>query len=538
MSVVRTYCTVCGVGCPAAVTLDGDRVVSVEPDREHQQGGAFCAKGRAAPEIHTSLQRIDHPLMRTAPKGAADPGWRRATWNEALGTVAAKLRSIKDESGPRAVAFGRGTGSGTGLSPAEPWVQRLAAHYGSPNYLTNTHLCQWPRDGVAHHTDGVFPMPMPEVARSGAVLLWGHNPAATLLSLATEVVEARKRGVKLVVVDPRIVGLAAKADLVLQVRPGTDGALALAFVDVLITQRRYDDAFVRRWTNAPLLVREDDGRLLRAEDLAHSAIVEGAGPPTRFVATDGRRAIEYVPSTGRYAAEPALDAELTVELRDGGRVRCRTVFALLRETAAACGPARAAQITGVPEERIRAAVDLLVSNRPVSHYLWNGVVQHTNATQTCRAIEIFYALLGDFDRAGGNVVMGQARTRDIANASALSAEASRARLGLDERPLGPPAAPVGNVTAYDVFDAILDADPYRVRAVIAFGGNMLMNSGDTLRARGARAARVLRAGRSVPHADHRVRGCAAAGHVVPRGGHAGDPERGGPAPRARRAAGG
>src|SRR5687768_4019481 len=113
--VLRTYCSLCSVGCPAAVTISGEAVLKLEPDREHPQGGAVCAKGRAAPEIHANAGRLSHPMKRTNPKTHVDPGWRRISWDEAIDTIAARLATIRAESGAEAVAVGRGTGAGTGL---------------------------------------------------------------------------------------------------------------------------------------------------------------------------------------------------------------------------------------------------------------------------------------------------------------------------------------------------------------------------------------------------------------------------------------
>src|SRR5437764_13882716 len=151
---VHTYCTLCGVGCPAVVSVEGDRVTKLDADRDHPEGGAVCGKGRAAPEIHDHPHRVNHPMVRTNPKTADDPGWRRASWDEALTHITRRLLDIRAESGPEAVAFGRGTGSGTGLRPMEPWFQRLANAFGSPNYMTTTHLCNWARDGAGYYTLG------------------------------------------------------------------------------------------------------------------------------------------------------------------------------------------------------------------------------------------------------------------------------------------------------------------------------------------------------------------------------------------------
>ena len=92
--------------------------------------------------------------------------------------------------------------------------------------------------------------------------------------------EALKRGMKLIVIDPRQVGLANKADVWLRVRPGTDGALALGLANVMIERGWYDQSFIREWSNGPLLVRADTGRLLRESDLASAEMRSGISPGT------------------------------------------------------------------------------------------------------------------------------------------------------------------------------------------------------------------------------------------------------------------
>src|SRR5438552_7430349 len=116
---------------------------------------------------------------------------------------------------------------------------------------------------------------MPDIANSGVLILWGYNPSFTRLTHATAVVAALKRGMRLIVVDPRQAGLASKADVWLRVRPGTDGALALGLAHLMIERGWYDRDFIREWSNGPHLVRADNGRLLSAHDV-------GAGEDGRF----------------------------------------------------------------------------------------------------------------------------------------------------------------------------------------------------------------------------------------------------------------
>src|SRR5262245_1382260 len=482
MRKVTGYCGFCAVHCPVTTTVDGPRVVSVEPDRAHPYGGAICVKGRAAPEFHDHRDRVNVPLRRTRPKTDPDPGWEPCSWDEALDLIARKLLEVRAASGAHAVAFNKGTVGGTALTDSERWLQRLINHFGTPNIGGTTHLCQWPRDtGGAQYTFGTHALPMPDVARSACIVLWGSNPNGNFLSLATDIAEARARGARLLVVDPRRVGLANKADVWLQVRPGTDGALALGLIHLLIRERGYDAAFVREWTNAPFLVRDDTDALLTAADL------HGGSPGIYVAAAEADGALVlYDAARGAYAsASPlALTGARAVRLADGREVTCRPVFERLASIAAAYDPATVARIVGAPAEKVVAAARLLAEHRPVSHYFHNGLVQHTNATQASRAIEILYALLGDFDRPGGNVPGPAPRVNDVSARGMLPEAMAALRLGRAERPIGPPVTP-GTVTAYDLYRAILDGEPYPVRALVSFGANMLLANGDSLRGRRA-----------------------------------------------------
>ena len=479
---VTGYCGFCAVHCPVVTTAHGPRVVSVEPDRAHPYGGAICAKGRAAPEFHDHRDRVNTPLRRTRPKTDPDPGWEPCSWDEALDLVARTLLEVRASFGPQAVAFNKGTVGGTALTDSERWLQRLINHFGTPNIGGTTHLCQWPRDtGGAQYTFGTSALPMPDVAHSGCIVLWGSNPNGNFLSLATDIAAAKARGAKLLVVDPRRVGLANKADVWLQVRPGTDGALALGLIHLLIRDGGYDEAFVSEWTNAPFLVRDDTGGLLTGADLdgRPGAIYVAAGE------ADGDL-VRYDAARGAYASDArlALTGPRDVRLADGRPVTCRPVFERLAAIAVEYTPDVVTRITGAPASSIVAAARLVAAHRPVSHYFHNGLVQHTNATQASRAIEILYALLGDFDGRGGNVPGPSPRVNDVSAKAALPAAMAEMRLGRSERPIGPPVTP-GTVTAYDLYRAILDGEPYPVRALVSFGANMLLANGDALRGRQA-----------------------------------------------------
>ncbi|HEY3305328.1 MAG TPA: molybdopterin-dependent oxidoreductase [Candidatus Binatia bacterium] len=482
---VRGYCALCTAHCATITTVENGRVVRLDPDHDHPHGGVMCIKGKAAPELLYHHDRLDYPLRRTRPKGDPDPGWQRVGWNEALDDIAKRLLKIREQHGARAVALVKGTKSGTSLDDAERWLGRLLYSFGSPNWVSTTHVCNWHRDTGFSYTFGTN-LPTPYLEKSGAFLLWGHNPSSTSLILAHDIVAARARGMKIVAVDPRRVGIAGQADILLQVRPGSDGALALALIHAVLEEGWYDADFVRKWTNGTFLLRRDSGEILTEADISAS------GARGRYVMWDeiSDGPVLYDPASGiseKDRLRPLLFAEKSVRGENGAEIPCETVLQALARTAARYTPERAAPITRVPAEKVWQAALLLAHNRPLSMYMWNGVGQHTNATQTSRAIAVLYALLGDIDQPGGNVVFPKPKLNVVDGKEFLPKDAAAERIGLAQKPLGPPAKP-GNCAAYDIFTAILDEKPYAVKALLNFGSNTVMSTGDSRRARAALCA--------------------------------------------------
>ncbi len=483
---VSTFCPLCVSRCGAKATINNGTFEALHPDPSHPTGKALCVKGKAAPEIVHHDERLLHPLKRTNPKGAGEPGWQRITWDEALDTVAARLQALAADHGPESVVFSCTSPSTSAMSDAVDWVMRLRRAFGSPNQCVYMELCGWGRYLASIYTYGAS-VPgtyMPDLDHAGCILYWGYNPSVARLAHATSTVAAVGRGARLVVVDPRRAGLAGRANHWLRVRPGTDAALAMSLTHVMIEHGWFDEDFVRLWTNAPLLVRTDTGRLLRASELSPT------GDPTHYVAWDevGARPVAYDPTRGRHAvdeAQLALSGVRDVATTDGP-VPCRPAFDLVAQQCRAMEPAVAEAITGVPAADIEQTARTLWESRPVAFYTWSGLEQHSNTTQSVRAINQLYALTGSFDTRGGNVLFPSVPTNPIDGAELLSPEQRAKAVGVAQRPLGP--ARFEFVTGEDVFTAALDGHPYRVRGLVNFGANLVMAHGDSARGRDALAA--------------------------------------------------
>jgi len=472
---IPAFCPLCVSRCGCEGVVENGRLVALEPDPSHPTGKALCAKGRAAPELVYARDRLLFPLRRTRPKGDPDPGWQRIGWDEALDETASALRRIADEDGPEAVAFSVTTAAATAISDAMPWIYRLINSFGSPNTCNGTEICSWHREFAGSFTTGAG-IGTPDYERAGCILLWGFNPSTSWLAAAGAIADARARGAKLVVVDPRRIGLAVKADHWLPVRPGTDGAVALSIAGVMIEHGWFDDDFMRDWTNGPFLVRDDDGTLLHAEG--------------GFVAWDDARGepVHYDSKTRAYAEPPgrlSLRGSYTIPTRDGP-VACRPAFEHFAALCREYPPERVAAIAGINADAIRRVAHLIWHHRPLAYFTWTGLEQHTNATHTARAHAILHALTGCVDVAGGNMQFAQVPVNDISGPELRPAGQWQKALGQGERPLGIAAG--GWVTSDELYRAIIDAQPYRVRGLVGFGANLLLSRADAARGAAALAA--------------------------------------------------
>jgi anaerobic selenocysteine-containing dehydrogenase len=485
---IHGYCALCISRCGSIAVVENGRFVALEPDPSHPTGQGLCAKGRAAPELVYHQDRLLYPLKRTRPKGDPDPGWQRISWDEALDLTATKLRQLAERHGAESVAFSLVSSSTSAIADSTPWIQRLMRAFGSPNLCGSMELCGWGRIYATRFTYGTgmgLPgTPMPDLENAGCILFWGYNPSLARLAHATATVGALKRGARLIVVDPRRVGLASKADVWLRVRPGSDGALALGIANIMIERGWFDRAFVRDWTNGPLLVRSDNGRLLRECDLSPE------GSAKKFVAWDAvaQRPLVYDPTLRRYdrdGAEPALLSEYKIQTPQG-EVVCRSAFALCAELCQRYSPEAVEALCGVGRDQIESAARLLWEARPVAFYAWSGVEQQSNATQIFRAMSVLYALTGSFEAKGGNVLFPSVPAANVAGDELLSPEQLARSLGVQDRPLGP--SRWGWVTTDELYRGILEQRPYAVRGLVGFGANLLLAHADVRRGREALTA--------------------------------------------------
>jgi anaerobic selenocysteine-containing dehydrogenase len=239
-SVFKGVCRLCQSACGLDVYVEDGRLVKIRPMKEHPIH-RLCVKSSAIAEWIYSPKRITKPLKKV------NGEWQETSWDDALGIVAERLSELRTEYGAKSLVVHLG----------EPLVGtevprmaiRFCSLFGTPNYTSGASLC-FIAKAIGHGLTvnrRMFPL-SPSYKNTKCVVVWGRNPEESKIGEEANVIAAQKRGAKLIVVDPRVTRLAKKADLHIQIRPGTDGAMALALMNVIITEELYDKAFVEKWT--------------------------------------------------------------------------------------------------------------------------------------------------------------------------------------------------------------------------------------------------------------------------------------------------
>jgi len=245
--VYKSACRMCHGGCGVLVHVVDGAIQSVEGDPDSPLNeGRLCLKGPASVDIVHHPDRLTHPMKRLGVRG--EGRWARISWDEAYDIIAEKLERIIDENGPESIVIGTGTGR-----HHCNFVPRFANALGTPNWCEPGHAqCFFPRVNVCHLTFGGLPVcDYYGDVEPACVLVWGHNPLNSgpdgELPFHTRRLLYEGR-TKYIVVDPRRTNIAAQAAVWLQLRPGTDDALALAMIHVIIAERLHDRQFVEKWT--------------------------------------------------------------------------------------------------------------------------------------------------------------------------------------------------------------------------------------------------------------------------------------------------
>ncbi len=520
---IRTACRGCGkMECGVWVTVKNGRAVKIEGDPDsHQSRGNCCTKAMSSIQAAYHPDRILYPIKRTRPKGE-DPGWVRISWDEALRITASKFKDIMAKYGGRSIFSFMGTSRMFGMAAGGSFKQL----FQSPNIISTYQICKGPRHFGTKLTDEYGSSWMATVENPKVYVQWG---SATELSnyddSARTTVEAYSNSRKHIIVDPRLTNAGKEADIWLPLRPGTDAAMALSWIDVIIRNKLYDELFCKRWTNGPFLYCQDiePGGVtldngwgfefqLKTKLLKESDIKEG-GSQNRFMVWDQlNNKFTYFdaavmlwegetfksPTKGIYVngaflpepskfdppIDPAMFGELTVKLKNGKTTKVTPVFQLLEDRAARYTPREAEKITGVPAEKIELAAKTYATR--IDPRYGNGGIQYTlgvehagNCIQNVRALAVLVGLTGNFDGPAGNRGPTKSHVNYYPDMFALGAPPPPMEdtLGGDRFPLLKWWGLWSDGTA--VLDAILTEKPYPVKAGICQSSSFVFTCNNT-----------------------------------------------------------
>lgn len=239
----RGACPVCGLTCQVEVQLRDGTLERITKDARSFQP-AICSRSGSARDYHDHPGRLNYPLKRKGRRG--EGAWERISWDRAIGEISERLGTIRDRYGPEAVLILGGSVHGSGDAAAWRWCNL----WGTPNYMHQgkncgeaEHLAEW---SVYGNIGAPGSVPVPGLTKCG--IIWGLNvPVSWGKTLWDPFLAAIDQGMKLIVVDPRLSESAEKSHLWLRVRPGTDGALAYGMLNVIISEGLHDKEFVEKW---------------------------------------------------------------------------------------------------------------------------------------------------------------------------------------------------------------------------------------------------------------------------------------------------
>lgn len=481
---IHTACRACIANCGVIATVQDGRVIKLQGDpADRMSKGSLCAKGLAGIQALYHPNRNKYPLQRVGARG--ENKWKRISWDEAIDIIARKLMETREQYGAEAVFCSTGGGGNP-----EIWsIARFCNIFGTPNWFEpGCAQCYLPRvlstvmmyggDDASIADSNALEIYFPEDTPMKSLVMWGTDPSYSCpASGGAAVVDLRAKGVRTVVIDPRLTPDAAKADVWLPIRPGSDVALMLAWIRYILEHRLFDYEFVLKWTNLPYLVNTQTQMLLR------SAVSDNPGQPDTFMVWDARsqsaRPLTY-PWDDRL--DPVLDASCVI---DG--VEYKTGFRLLRERVEPYTLQAAGEICWLDADRIEQGIRLFAENQPGGLALGVATDQTPNSVQAAMAANTIDLLFGNVERPGS--LMQRFRKSgvfDMPNypvpiaAGRLPDEQLKKRLGGIEHK-GLHIWYAGHATS--IFDAVLSGEPYKPRVWIDRSGNKMAAVADSQKVR-------------------------------------------------------
>ncbi len=496
---IKSTCFMCWNTCGIRVNRADGVIVKIEGQPDCPQNwGKTCAKGNSGFMSLYDPNRVLYPMRRTNPeKGyGVDPKWERISWEEALATLTEKLKKLRADDPRKLVASTFDTRGQSGV-----FFAAWSAAFGTPNHWGGgaQYFCGNGFHPVTYLTHGTW-FGEPDVHHCRYLMLFGTQNGSVSnhlpMALAANMADARMDGMQLIVVDPVGINAGSKAHEWVPIRPGTDAALALAMIHVLLNEEGiYDKEFLRKYTNGPYLIA-DDGHYLRDA---------GSGKPLMWDAKADRAR----PFDDSGFGTVALEGRFAVNGKD-----YPTAFTLFKEHVGQYTPEKMAAITTIPSQTIRrlakefgAAAQIGSTTvidgqelplRPAAASWYRGATAHKHGMLTGLAIQFLNVIVGAIDVPGGHLGANPvSKTAPLHWSPTPSADGLLIPEGYARRRKPPyPATKVKNPERFDLLDlcpiapyggpffteAILHPEtfklPYFPELLIVCRSNLLMTCGN------------------------------------------------------------
>ena len=478
--IVKTNCRACIANCGVLAHVKDGRVIKLEGNPEYPMSrGAMCAKGLSGIQALYHPNRNKYPMQRVGARG--ENKWKRISWDEALDSIAKKLMETRAKYGAETVFASTGGGG----NPQFPSISRFCNVFGTPNWFEpGCAQCYLPRTvafslmyGGMMGSQGAdtsiadsncLELYFPDDTPIKTLVLWGTAPSGNSPSGGGRAVaELRARGVRTVVVDPRLTPDAARADVWLPIRPGTDPALMMAFIRYILEHKLYDAEFVMKWTNLPYLVNPNTKLSLRAKDI-------GLGDEHTYVVWDKKtNSAKPMPFPWDDKLDPSLDGTFAVH-----GMECKTGFQHLKERVDPYTLDKAADICWLDAKKIEQAIKLYADG-PSGCSLGVATDQNPNSSQSAMGVATMELILGNVERPGS--LLQRFKPVPVMDSlpdlrGMLPKEQLYKRLGgIEYKGLlqwwaAQPSA---------VLDAILTGKPYKPRVWIERSGNKMATLGNS-----------------------------------------------------------
>lgn len=393
----------CAGGCFLNVHVRDGKVVQTSmrelPNPEYNR---ICVKGLTHMQRIYHPERLKYPMKRAGERGEGK--WERISWDEALSTIADKWLGYQKQFGKNAFAVAWGSGSyatcsGQGGGSA---TNRFLNVTGS-SYIANTVDAAIGRvGGIASGWGPNFSLnESTDFKNAKTIICWGANPVVSQVQSMHFILEAKKKGTKYIVIDPIYNTNASKADMYVPIRPGTDGMLALAMMNIVLREGWQDLDFLKKNTVAPFLVKKSDGKYLRLGD-----IDEASADADKIVVRDAAGNVGLPAGI----SDPVLEGTFTI---NGHEVT--TAYSLLAERIRQYPPEKAAEICNIPVSMIEELTRTYAMETPSTIYQYFGVDHYVNGHYGVLDIFALAMLTGNMCKPGASCGMGEMLGSNVTN---------------------------------------------------------------------------------------------------------------------------